>query len=114
MDISTRQVISQTLATTNAHVEIDHLVDYEEKFADVSIEYKAYTDYDVAEIPIIDASVIESLKEKTDLMRHTHENVPNTSSYFKNLAQYYIDNNIYPVNFFFNNKNNLYQLWENI
>ena len=37
MDISTRQVISQTLATTNAHVELDHLVDYEEKIADVSI-----------------------------------------------------------------------------
>ena len=47
------------------------------------------------------ASVIESLKEKTDLMRHTHENVPNTSSYFKDLAQCYIDNNMYPVPFFF-------------
>lgn len=101
MDISSRQVINQILATTNAHVEIDHLVDYEEKFADVSIEYKAYTDYDVAEIPIIDASVIESLKEKTDLMRLTHENVPNTSTYFKDLAQCYIDNNMYPVPFFF-------------
>ena len=101
MDISTGQVISQTLATTNAHVEIDHLVDYEEKIADVSIEYKAYTDYDVEEIPIIDASVIEALKEKVDLMRPTHENVPNTSSYFKYLAQCYIDNNMYPVAFFF-------------
>ena len=31
-----------------------------------------------------------------------------------NRRHYNIDNNIYPVNFFFNNKNNLYQLWENI
>ena len=107
-------VLKRTLATSHDHLELDHLVDYEEKIADVSIEYKAYTDYDVAEIPIIDASVIEDLKEKTNLMRLTHENIPNSSSYFKNLAQYYIDNNIYPVNFFFNNKNNLYQLWENI
>ncbi len=101
MDISTRQVINQTLATTNTHVEIDHLVDYEEKIADVSIEYKAYNDYDVEEIPIIDASVIEALKEKVDLMRHTHEIIPNSSTYFKDLAQCYIDNNMYPVPFFF-------------
>ena len=101
MDISTRQVISQTLATTNAHDEIDHLVDYEEKIADVSIEYKAYNDYDVEEIPIIDASVIEALKEKVDLMRLTHENIPSSSTYFKDLAQCYIDNNMYPVPFFF-------------
>ena len=101
MDISTGQVISQTLATTNAHVEIDHLVDYEEKIADVSIEYKAYTDYDVEEIPIIDASVIEALKEKVDLMRPTHENIPSSSTYFKDLARCYIDNNMYPVPFFF-------------
>ena len=114
MDSSTKKVLKRTLATSHDHLELDHLVDYEEKIADVSIEYKAYTDYDVAEIPIIDASVIEGLKEKTNLMRLTHENIPNSSSYFKNLAQYYIDNNIYPVNFFFNNKNNLYQLWENI
>ena len=89
------------MATSHDHLELDHLVDYEEKIADVSIEYKAYTDYDVAEIPIIDASVIEDLKEKTNLMRLTHENIPNSSSYFKNLAQYYIDNNMYPVPFFF-------------
>ena len=101
MDIPTRQVISQTLATTNAHVEIDHLVDYEEKIADVSIEYKAYNDYDVEEIPIIDASVIEALKEKVDLMRPTHENIPSSSIYFKDLTQCYIDNNMYPVPFFF-------------
>ena len=101
MDISTRQVISQTLATTNAHVVIDHLVDYEEKIADVSIEYKAYNDYDVKEIPIIDASVIEALKEKVDLMRPTHENIPSSSTYFKDLTQCYIDNNMYPVPFFF-------------
>ena len=101
MDISTRQVISQTLATTNTHVEVDHLVDYEEKIADVSIEYKAYNDYDVEEIPIIDASVIEALKEKVDLMRNTHEIIPNSSTYFKELAQCYIDNNMYPVPFFF-------------
>ena len=101
MDISSRQVISQILATTNAHVEIDHLVDYEEKIADVSIEYKAYNDYDVKEIPIIDASVIEALKEKVDLMRPTHENIPSSSTYFKDLAQCYIDNNMYPVPFFF-------------
>ena len=114
MNSSTKKVLKRTLATSHDHLELDHLVDCEEKIADVSIEYKAYTDYDVAEIPIIDASVIEDLKEKTNLMRLTHENIPNSSSYFKNLAQYYIDNNIYPVNFFFNNKNNLYQLWENI
>ena len=30
-----------------------------------------------------DVMWIEDLKEKTDLMRLTHENVPNTSSYFK-------------------------------
>lgn len=101
MDISTRQVISQTLATTNAHVELDHLVDYEEKIADVSIEYKAYNDYDVEEVPIIDASIINALKEKADLMRRTHENVPNSSTYFKDLAQCYVDNNMYPVPFFF-------------
>ena len=94
-------VLKRTLATSHDHLELDHLVDYEEKIADVSIEYKAYNDYDVKEIPIIDASVIEALKEKTDLMRLTHENVPNTSTYFKDLAQCYIDNNMYPVPFFF-------------
>lgn len=106
MDISTRQVISQTLATTNAHVELDHLVDYEEKIADVSIEYKAYNDYDVEEIPIIDASVIEDLKEKADLMRLTHVNVPNSSSYFTDMFQYYVDNNLYPATNFFKGDGN--------
>ena len=94
-------VLKRTLATSHDHLELDHLVDYEEKIADVSIEYKAYNDYDVEEIPIIDASVVEALKDKVDLMRPTHENVPNTSSYFKDLAQCYIDNNMYPVPFFF-------------
>ena len=101
MDSSTKKVLKRTLATSHDHLELDHLVDYEEKIADVSIEYKAYTDYDVAEIPIIDASVIESLKEKVDLMRLTHENIPSSSTYFKDLAQCYIDNNMYPVPFFF-------------
>ena len=89
------------MATSDGHLELDNLRNYEEEFADVSIEYKAYNDYDVEEITIIDASVIEDLKEKTDLMRLTHENVPNTSTYFKDLAQCYIDNNMYPVPFFF-------------
>ena len=101
MNRSTKKVLKRTLASSHDHLELDHLSNYEEKFADVSIEYKAYTDYDVAEIPIIDASVIKDLKEKTDLMRLTHENVPNTSSYFKDLAKCYIDNNMYPVPFFF-------------
>ena len=101
MDSSTKKVLKRTLATSHDHLELDHLEDYEEKIADVSIEYKAYTDYDVAEIPIIDASVIEYLKEKTDLMILTHENIPSSSTYFKDLAQCYIDNNIYPVPFFF-------------
>ena len=101
MNSSTKKVLKTILATSHDHLELDNLINYEEKFADVSIEYKAYTDYDVAEIPIIDTSVIKGLKEKTDLMRLTHENVPNTSSYFKDLAQCYIDNNMYPVPFFF-------------
>ena len=101
MNGSTKKVLKTILATSHDHLELDNLTNYEEKIADVSIEYKAYTDYDVAEIPIIDASVIEDLKEKIDLMRLTHENVPNTSSYFKDLAQCYIDNNMYPVPFFF-------------
>ena len=101
MNSSTKKVLKRTLATSHDHLELDHLVDYEEKIADVSIEYKAYTDYDVAEIPIIDASVIEDLKEKTDLIRPTHENIPSSSTYFKDLSQCYIDNNMYPVPFFF-------------
>ena len=101
MNSSTKKVLKRTLATSHDHLELDHLVDYEEKIADVSIEYKAYNDYDVEEIPIIDASVIEALKEKVDLMRNTHEIIPNSSTYFKDLAQCYIDNNMYPVPFFF-------------
>ena len=101
MDSSTRTVLKRTLATTNAHVELDHLVDYEEKFADVSIEYKAYNDYDTTEIPV-DTSVS---KEDIVKMRHTHLPFRDSSTEFKekmeNILKFYVDNNLWPVSNFF-------------
>lgn len=100
MDVSTKEVLKRTLSTTNTHVELDHLVDYEEKFADVSIAYKVYNDYDTTEIPV-DTSIS---KEDIIKMRHTHLYLEsaNSSTYFTDMFQYYVDNNLYPVTNFFN------------
>lgn len=99
MDISTRTVLKRTLATTNTHVELDHMTTMTEQWGDVSIDVSAYYDYDIAEIPV-DPSISEDDKIA---MRHTHLYLEsdNSSTYFKDLYQYYIDNNLYPVTNFF-------------
>ena len=109
MDVSTKEVLKRTLSTTNAHVELDHLVDYEEKFADVSITYKAYNDYDTTEIPIFDQEKAEEFnKENSAKIRHTHLLFTDSSTEFKekmeNIVKFYIDNNIWPASNFFKGK----------
>lgn len=106
MDISTRTVLRRTLATTNDHLELDHLVDYEEKFADVSIEYKAYNDYDTTEVPIFDPEKAKEFnKENSAKMRHTHLPFTDSTTEFKekmeNILKFYIDNNLWPASNFF-------------
>ena len=106
MDISTRTVLKRTLATANDHLELDHLVDYEEKFADASIKYKAYNDYDTTEIPIFDPEKAEEFdKENSAKMRHTHLPFTDSSTEFKekmeNILKFYIDNNLWPASNFF-------------
>ena len=109
MDVSTKEVLKRTLSTTNTHVELDHLVDYEEKFADISIAYKAYNDYDTTEIPIFDPEKAEEFnKENSAKMRHTHLPFTDSSTEFKekmeNIVKFYIDNNIWPASNFFKGK----------
>lgn len=102
MDISTRKVLKRTLSTTNAHVELDNLINVEEKWGDASITVKEYTDYDVAEIPVIDASAIEQLKDDEIKMRHTHLYVePDINEKIAYMNQYYIDNSMGPYAYAF-------------
>ena len=100
MNSSTKEVLKRTLSTTNAHVELDHMTTMTKQWADVSIDVSAYYDYDIAEIPV-DPSISENDKIA---MRHTHLRLDclDSSTYFKDLYQYYIDNNLYPVTNFFN------------
>ncbi len=100
MNSSTRQVINQTLATTNAHVELDHMTTMTEQWGDVSIDASAYYDYDKTEIPV-DTSVS---KEDIVKIRHTHLYLESSGSptYFTDMFQYYVDNNLYPATNFFN------------
>ena len=76
------------------------MVDYEEKWGDASVTHKAYNDYDVEEIPV-DASITE--EDKKIAMRHTHLYLDslNSSTYFTDMVQEYIDKNLYPVPYFF-------------
>ena len=100
MDVSTKEVLKRTLSTINAHVELDHMTTMTEQLGDVSIDASAYYDYDKAEIPA-DTSVS---KEDIIKMRHTHLYLEsdNSSTYFSNMFQYYVDNNLYPTTNFFN------------
>ena len=109
MDISTRQVLKRTLETTEQHVELDHLVDYEVKWADASLTYKAYNDYDVAEIPVFIPDE-EDIKKDAVKIRHTHLPFTDSSAEFKekmdNMVQFYIDNNLWPASNFFKGPSN--------
>lgn len=107
MDISTKKVYRETLAITHEYVEQDHLVETEERIADASIQYKAYTNHDEIEIPVVDASVIEHLKSKEDSLRRTHLKLDSDSStYFTDMFQYYVVNNLYPATNFFKGPSN--------
>jgi len=66
---------------------------------DVSIDVSAYYDYDKTEIPA-DPSISE---EDIVKMRHTHLYLEsnNSSTYFTDMFQYYIDNSLYPTTNFF-------------
>lgn len=100
MNSSTKEVLKRTLSTTNAHIELDNMTAMAEQWGDVSIDVSAYYDYDIAKIPI-DTSVS---KEDIVKMRHTHLYLEsdNSSTYFTDMFQYYVDNKLYPATFFFN------------
>ena len=100
MNSSTKEVLKRTLSTTNTHVELDHMTTMTEQWGDVSIDVSAYYDYDIAEIPV-DPSISDDDKIA---MRHTHLHLDclDSSTYFTDMFQYYIDNNLYPVTNFFN------------
>ena len=95
MNSSTEEVLKRTLSTTNAHVELDYMTTITEQLGDVSIDVSAYYDYDIAKIPV-DTSVS---KEDIVKMRHTHLYLEssNSSTYFIDMFQYYLDNNLYPA-----------------
>ena len=98
------KVLNRTLETTNSHVEMDKSGVVEETWNDVSINYNAYAKYDEVEIDIPDTSIDEDANEK---VRHTHLNMgEEMSEKIMSMAQYYLDNNIYPVDFFFKGETN--------
>ena len=99
MNSSTKEVLKRTLSTTNTHVELDHMTTMSEQWGDVSIDVSAYYDYDKAEIPV-DPSISE---DDRIAMHHTHLHLDclDSSAYFTDMFQYYVDNNLYPVTNFF-------------
>ena len=93
------KVLNRTVETTNAHVESDKSGLIEETWNDVSVSYDAYTKYDEVEVTTPDTSIDEDTK---DQVRHTHLNTgEKLSEKILSMAQYYLDNNLYPTNFFF-------------
>lgn len=98
------KVLNRTVETTNAHVESDKSGVIEETWNDVSVSYDAYVKYDEVEVTTPDTSIDEDAK---DQVRHTHLNAgEKLSEKIMSMAQYYLDNNIYPVDFFFKGETN--------
>ena len=97
-------VLNRTVETTNAHVESDKSGIVKETWNDVSISYDAYAKYDEVEVTTPDTSIDEDANVQ---VRHTHLNTgEKLSENIMNMAQYYLDNNIYPVDFFFKGETN--------
>lgn len=109
MNSSTYEVSKRLLTTTNAHVESDQSGEIEEKWGDSSVNYKAYVNYDEVEVPIIDSSIIEKLKEQERSMRHTHLYLePDINDSLMQMNEYYMEHKLGAYEFPINSSGGIY------